>query len=457
MQPSASSDSLLTGRALARSERFDEAEVHFAQVLAIEPAQPEALAFVLRRAMARADHASIIAVAERAIAAGVQDPALFNALGHAHLFCGNQVAALSVLERSLGLDASQFQLRLKLGQLHETAGNQQQALFAYFRAVKDAQQQGRWMNDATTEPALREPVRHAIDFIDEGRGRLFRAVLEPLRRLHGGEELERIDRCLDAYLAGMPGPFDHPAQRTTFLHVPRLSAEGFYPRELFPWMDELEANAEAIREEALAVLAGGMLLEPFLVDGGESTGQLRNDRAGKAVWDAFFFYRHGRRYEENHARCPVTSALLERLPLVRIHEQAPEILFSVLTPGSHILPHTGVTNARLVSHLALIVPPGCAIRVGDETREWHEGRGFVFDDTHEHEAWNHGEETRVVLIVDIWNPLLTDVEREAFGTLVEAIGDFNHACGYPSDAETLEEYRRQKAAGNARDGSQNSM
>ena len=103
------------------------------------------------------------------------------------------------------------------------------------------------------------------------------------------------------------------------------------------------------------------------------------------------------------------------------------------------------------------MPPGCLFRVGGETREWHEGRGFVFDDTHEHEAWNHGEETRVVLIVDIWNPLLTEVEREAFGTLVEAIGDFNHACGYRSDAETLEEYRRQKAAGSARDAAQNSM
>ncbi|HEV2608444.1 MAG TPA: aspartyl/asparaginyl beta-hydroxylase domain-containing protein [Xanthomonadaceae bacterium] len=400
----------------------------------------------MRRALANADHASVIALTERAIAAGVSDPTLFSALGHAHLFCGNRPAALAALESSLALDPGQFHLWLKQGQLHETEGNQYRALTTYFRAITDAQQQGRWTNDTTTQPALREAVKHAVAFIDDGRRRLFRAALEPLRRAHSAAAVARIERCIDAYLGGMRGPFDHPMQRPTYLFVPSLSSASFYPRELFPWMDELEANADAIREEALAVLAGGnSLLEPFLGEGsdGVATGQLRNDR-GEAKWDAFFFYRHGRRYDENHARCPITSAVLEKLPMVRIEEHAPEILFSVLTPGSHILPHTGVTNARLTSHLALLVPPGCAIRVGEETREWEEGRGFVFDDTHEHEAWNHGDQTRVVLIVDVWNPNLTAIEREAFGTLVQTMLSFSRACGFKSIEERLEEHKLQK-------------
>lgn len=467
MQTGTSSVILPLARAHAQGGRLDEAEKLFASLLADDPAQPEALAFVLRRAMARGDHASVVGVIERADAAGMRDAALFRVSGQAHLLLGHRAAALSALERSLHIDPGQFTLRLKLGELHEAAGDGRRALAAYFRAVKDAQQQGRWLNDATTEPPLRDPVRHAMAFIDDGRGRLFREALEPFRRRHGAAAIERIDRCLEEYLRGMPGPFDHPSQHPTFLHVPGLSAAGFYPRELFAWMDELEANAAAIREEALAVLAGGeALLEPFLGDAadGAPAGQLRNDQQGRPVWDAFFFYRHGRRYDENHARCPVTSALLEKLPLVRIREQAPEVLFSVLTPGSHILPHTGVTNARLVSHLGLIVPPGCAIRVGAETRSWQEGRGFVFDDTHEHEAWNHDASTRLVLLVDIWNPYLTAIEREAFTALVEAIGDFNRACGYPSDAEILEEHRRQKkavattqAVAASREAGQNSM
>jgi len=53
----------------------------------------------------------------------------------------------------------------------------------------------------------------------------------------------------------------------------------------------------------------------------------------------------------------------------------------------------------------------------------------VFDDTFEHEAWNRSEQTRVVLIFDIWNPYLTDVEREAMRIVVEELGRFNRAHG----------------------------
>jgi beta-hydroxylase len=43
--------------------------------------------------------------------------------------------------------------------------------------------------------------------------------------------------------------------------------------------------------------------------------------------------------------------------------------------------------------------------VGDEVREWEEGRSLVFDDVFEHEAWNDADGTRVVLFVDFVRPL----------------------------------------------------
>jgi aspartate beta-hydroxylase len=115
------------------------------------------------------------------------------------------------------------------------------------------------------------------------------------------------------------------------------------------------------------------------------------------------------------------------MPLVRVRDHAPETLYSVLRPGTHILPHRGVTNTRLVTHLPLIVPPDCALRVGGETHVWQEGRCVTFDDTFEHEAWNHSERDRVVLIVDSWNPDLSEAERAAVADLVAAIGDFNRS------------------------------
>jgi aspartate beta-hydroxylase len=105
----------------------------------------------------------------------------------------------------------------------------------------------------------------------------------------------------------------------------------------------------------------------------------------------------------------------------------PEVLFSVYTPGTHLLPHRGVTNTRLVAHLPLIVPQDCALNVGGELHPWREGRVVVFDDTYEHESWNRSGEVRVILIFDIWNPHLSAAERLAVARLVEAIGGFRHA------------------------------
>ncbi|BBD63887.1 putative hydroxylase [Nostoc commune NIES-4072] len=48
----------------------------------------------------------------------------------------------------------------------------------------------------------------------------------------------------------------------------------------------------------------------------------------------------------------------------------------------------------------LEVPNDCAIRVGHETKNWEEGKCLVFDDTLEHEVWNHGNIPRIILLID---------------------------------------------------------
>jgi aspartate beta-hydroxylase len=139
-------------------------------------------------------------------------------------------------------------------------------------------------------------------------------------------------------------------------------------------------------------------------------------------WNGYYFYRHGVRRADNCAACPATAAAIDAVPLSRVPEHGPEVLYSVFTPGTHLLPHRGVTNARLVAHLPLIVPEECALRVGGELHHWQEGRVVVFDDTYEHEAWNRSTRNRVVMIFDIWNPYLTEVERLAIAELIPQMG-----------------------------------
>jgi aspartyl/asparaginyl beta-hydroxylase (cupin superfamily) len=99
------------------------------------------------------------------------------------------------------------------------------------------------------------------------------------------------------------------------------------------------------------------------------------------------------------------------MPLCRIPGRAPAVFFSILKAGKTIPPHTGVTNVRAIVHLPLIVPEGCTFRVGGETRSWAEGEASVFDDTIEHEAHNPTAEDRAILILDVWNPYLSEAER----------------------------------------------
>ena len=97
---------------------------------------------------------------------------------------------------------------------------------------------------------------------------------------------------------------------------------------------------------------------------------------------------------------------------------AANAMFSLLAPNTHIPPHVGVGNFRLLCHLPLIVPDGCWFRVGAETRDWRRGEAFVFDDTIEHEAMNPSDRLRVVFIFDVWHPDLGSAEREAVAALI---------------------------------------
>ena len=50
-------------------------------------------------------------------------------------------------------------------------------------------------------------------------------------------------------------------------------------------------------------------------------------------------------------------------------------------------------------------------------RTWREGEFIVFDDSFEHEVWHDGNSTRLVLIVDLWHPDLTEHEKKTLSAI----------------------------------------
>lgn len=161
---------------------------------------------------------------------------------------------------------------------------------------------------------------------------------------------------------------------------PPKDAIAFYPKEKFPFTAVLEANWRDVLGE-LEVLEQGKFVEwPVKIYDGQS--------------EAFGLYAFGRKIEENCRLCPKTTELVEQIPRLTTAG------FSALNPKTHIRPHVGYTSSVLRCHLGLIIPDGCGIRVGYETRHWEQGKCMVFDDTLEHEAWNRGDSIRIVLLLD---------------------------------------------------------
>ena len=213
-------------------------------------------------------------------------------------------------------------------------------------------------------------------------------------------------------------------QQPTSFYFPGLPQKPWYERGDFPWIAELEAAVPDMRAEIERVLADDQGVEPYVQEEAKRASRghsLLND----ARWSAFHLFKNGERVEENAARCPLIMRLLEVLPIPAIKRRSPMALISILRPGTHIPPHHGMLNTRLICHIPLVVPPGCRLRVGGETREVVEGQAMIFDDSFEHEAWNDGDAVRSVLLFEIWRPEIREDEKVALTAMFEAVTGYD--------------------------------
>jgi ornithine lipid ester-linked acyl 2-hydroxylase len=183
-------------------------------------------------------------------------------------------------------------------------------------------------------------------------------------------------------------------------HIARKSLVGnapFFDPDRFRWVQSLEAQWTTIRQELDAVLQQVDRLPNFQDISADQASITQDDR-----WKTYFFYAYGYKAENNCARCPQTTRLLEQIPEMKT------AFFSILLPHKQIPEHRGPYKGLLRYHLALKVPQNdraCGIQVGDETRHWQEGKSLLFDDTFPHKAWNNTDEIRVILFLDVVRPM----------------------------------------------------
>jgi aspartate beta-hydroxylase len=160
-------------------------------------------------------------------------------------------------------------------------------------------------------------------------------------------------------------------QQPQYFYFPEMPQIQFYERATFPWVQELEQQTAAIRAELLALVKSGDGFVPYMQSEADRPNFNNRGLLDDPAWSAFHLIQNGAEVERSAQLCPVTLQALQKLPLCRIKGRTPTALFSLLRPGAHIPPHHGFMNARLICHLPLIVPPNCAMRVGNTRR----GRG----------------------------------------------------------------------------------
>ncbi|MBI2752813.1 MAG: aspartyl/asparaginyl beta-hydroxylase domain-containing protein [Betaproteobacteria bacterium] len=363
----------------------------------------------LRRGDARGARQSF----ERIIAANQADASVYLGLSYACSGLKDQPAALAAVDKALALEPQNLRA-LIIKADHMAALGDARAACAFYGAAADA------VPPANHLPAdLRDEVARARAQ-RERYATEFGAFLRDRWARQGLVEPRASSRFTDSIdiLAGMKKIYFQEPRHYFFPGLPQIQ---FYDRNDFPWLDKVEAATADIRAELIAVLKDESAFKPYVES---QPGRPDKEQAGmlnNPDWSAFYLWKHGEVVPQNAARCPKTVSAMAGVPMGRVKNRSPSVLFSLLRPGARIPPHTGEVNTRLICHLPLIVPGDCGFRVGNDTRALVEGKAWVFDDTIEHEAWNRSDQTRVILLFEIWRPELTKDERRLVSAMFEAI------------------------------------
>jgi len=344
---------------------------------------------------------------ERLIAAGQADASTYIGLARTCATQGDHRASLAAVDRALSLQPRNLvALMIKADQL--AALGDERAASSFYRAV---------LNNAPPPqemPAeLREQVARAASMSERYAAQFESFLRQRLPARTGSRFAESLD-----ILAGRKKVYSQEPRHYFFPGLPQIQ---FYEREAFPWLDRLEGATAEIRAELIEVLKEDVAFQPYVARNSRLPHTDAQGLLDNPAWSAFYLWKHGEVVEANAARCPKTVAALAEAPLAGVKNRSPSVLFSLLRPGAHIPPHTGEVNTRLICHLPLIVPADCYLRVGNDTRQVVEGHGWVFDDTIEHEAWNRSNQTRVILLFEVWRPELNAEERAQVSAMFEAI------------------------------------
>jgi hypothetical protein len=263
----------------------------------------------------------------RAIAADPNSAELWINLATACRTNCDEAGEKQALDGALSIDRRHFMALVRTAEWHERRGEAAQAAERWSGVLAMAP-----LLEQRT-PALDEMLRHAEAYVvrrQEDFAALVERGLADARSELAHREKRRFDACVDHMLGRRKIYANDPAG----LHFPFLPAEEFFDRIQFPWLEQIEAQTDAIRTELQRLLASPEPgLSPYVaMEPGTPTNKW-SALDNKPDWSALHLWKNGVRDDAACARCPVTTAAVEALPLTDIPGRTPTVFFSVLRPG----------------------------------------------------------------------------------------------------------------------------
>jgi len=332
------------------------------------------------------------------------------ALANAEQGCGRFDAAEAALDRQLSLHMRDVGALLFKAQLRERDGDERAASSFYRAALNQIAFDGHLL------PSLRPLHDHAHAYLAATDARFTEYLLAQI----GGDPSPAIRESIGL----LTGQREIDLQRPSVFYYPGLAQRRFFDSSEFRWLEPMLAMLPAMQAELAAMRAGEDRFTPYVVatpDRPAPANPLLNDPA----WGTLHFWKSGEVVADNAAACPATLAALGHAPMPQIPGRSPNAHWSRLKPGTHIAPHHGMLNTRLICHIPILTAPACTLRVGSETREWRDGVPLIFDDSIEHEARNAGPAERVVLLFEIWRPEIDAADRAALSKIFASINAYD--------------------------------
>ncbi len=351
---------------------------------------------------------------QQALDLGVIDASICLALAFALGNLGEDQRTLDAIDRALALEPRNLRALLYKADHQARLGRSRKAMVFYDAALRIAAQESELPEDV--QRGLMRAEQCLERFSDDYEDYLLDGL-----KAQGYSEASahpRFVRALDIAF----GKRQVYHQQPTRFHYPELPQIQFFPKGIFPWMEQLEAATQSIREELLSVMDAAGSFTPYLTSDSDVVQFNDTSHLDSEDWGAYFFYEQGSLNEAHARTCPNTLTTLDQMPLPDVPGSTPHALYSRLAGDTRIPPHHGLLNVRLICHLPLLVPENCGgLRCGNQVENWQEGRAYVFDDSIEHEAWNNSKQDRVVLLFDIWRPDITEEERELIGAMLQTV------------------------------------